>query len=414
MAQIQAEALDDAVQRYMMDPEARRDPYPLYDRLRSTDPLYRCAPLKTWYVTGYDEARAVLKDRRASTSPLHAYDYQAATGELGRARRQLGRMILWIDPPEHTRLRALIGRTFNPRGAERWHQRIDSWADEMADALVGRDEIDVLHEAGMPVPLWLTCELLGIPRSTGDDMMRWTARYMKMMNPSPSREEELAADQVFVEFDAVLAPFIEERMSGKVVREDLLDEFVAAEKEGKLTRDEVLAYSLILMVAAHETTASMLNNGIYTLMRHRDAWDAIVADHALIPGAIEEIIRFESPSRNAVLRWATEDIEVLGRTIPAGERIVTILSAANRDPRVFDDPGTFDIRRSPNRHIGFGMGGHVCLGAPLARMEATAILRALAQRFPRMELAGDAAWDDGYMMRILNGVRVRLEPNGAR
>ncbi len=406
--------LDDAIVEYMTRPEARWDPHPLYARMRRTAPVLRCDPLQTWFVTGYDEAKAVLKNVRASTSPTHAAGYEPNPAQMGRARQQLGKMILWIDPPDHTRLRALIGRTFNPRGAKHWADQLQRWSDELADSLADRDEISFLQDAGLPVPLWLTCDLLGLPRESSADLQRWTAIFLRLMEPEVSAEAEQAADRMFEEFDALLAPLIEERKAGTVRREDLLDEFVKAEEAGELSRDEMLAYSLILMVAAHETTASALTNGIYTLLRHPEAWEQIVADPSLIPGAFEEMIRFESPTRNAVSRWGTEDLEVGGTRIPAGEKIIVLLTAANRDPAVFDAPDVFDIHRSPNRHVGFSSGGHVCLGAPLARIEATEILRALSQRYPRMEIVGEPRWADGYMLRVLDELRVRLEPDATR
>jgi cytochrome P450 len=396
---------DEAVVDFLRDPESRVDPYPFYRRMREVDPVLHSPGLDMWIVTGYDETREVLRETRYSTAPRHAKGFRGV-GELSRARRGISQQVLYAEPPEHPRLRGLINRTFLPRAMERRRDEIGAMVDAALDVMNGRDEVEFMSEVAAKVPMLITCGLLGIPESEAPRLLHWTEGYLALLEPDATPDVEEAGGRVFDEFAAFVAPLIGERLAGPDPGDDLLGELVAAERDGQLTREELENYALILMVGAHETTAGMLTNGVITLLAHEGAWQALAADPDLAPGAVEELLRFESPSRNAVPRYSSEDLEAGGHVIPAGEKIVCILGAANRDPRIFEEPERFDMTRSPNRHIGFGFGAHACVGAPLARIELQESFRRLPARFPDIALAGPVAWRPSWTLRIPLALRL--------
>jgi cytochrome P450 len=398
------EEFDTAVQRFLTEPQLRADPYPFYRRMRETAPVYWSASLDAWFVTSFPGIQAVTRDPRWSHSRSSSMHFVAA--QQGYAQQMLGRMILFIDPPQHTKLRALITNTFSVRTSERQRPLIRSKIDDAVTTMIDRAEVDFLTDVATPLPLTLTCELLGLPYEDAPKLHAWTNAYVAMLEFAVSEEHAQRGDTAFHEFVDYLEPF--RAREAQAPSGNLTSDLVQAELAGELTADDVAAFCLFMMVGAHATTANMLTNAVLVMLQHPDQWARLQADPALAPTATEELLRWEAPARNLVSRWAATDLDLLGQPVHQGERVVGILGAANRDPAQFPDPETFDIGRSPNRHIAFGAGPHLCSGAALARIEVQEMLVALSRRCPALRITGDVTWDGSWTKRGLLGLLVSV------
>lgn len=383
------------------------DPYSLYHRMRTADPLHWSSAARAWVATGYAEVEHLTMDGRWSSSS-HTAGGASGARPCGHALDMIDKMVSHTDPPDHTRLRRLTNRTFSTRAAESRRSAVAVKANEVLDVLDTADEIDFVANIGLMFPFYLTCDLLGLPHEDIPQLHEWTRIYLTLMEPRLPEDRRRAGDQMFRDFAAYLEPFIAERRNG-VVKDDVLDDFVAAEKAGDLSRDELVASYFNIMVGSHETTANLIGNGLYALLSHADQWQLLVQnlDELLVP-AIEEILRFCASATNTLPRWAFDDVELAGHTVRKGEKVVPCLAGANRDPAVFPEPDTFDITRDSSRHLAFGKGKHLCLGAPFARVEAQEMLRAIALRFPTIELVSVGHWEPSWTMRGLASMIVRV------
>lgn len=372
-------------------PEMRADPYPLYHRLRSRDPVHQSFP-GVWILTRYADCVAVLRDpARFSSDSRNSDLYQAFRAARGREPTIMedtaGRTMLFIDPPDHTRLRNLVNKAFTARRIEALRPHIREIVRSLLDDIdnSGRDTFDLVNEVAYPLPVTVICEMLGVPSQDWDQFHRWSSALVVTLDPVMSDEVLGPANEAALAFADYFEQLLADRRAHP--RDDLLTAMIAAEDRGeRLTEQELLAMCILLLIAGHETTVNLISNGMLALLRHRDQLERFTESPGLIRSATEEFLRFDSPVQ-FLGRTLMEDVEIGDRHVRKGEQVVPVIGAANRDPAQFSEPDTLDIGRPDNRHLSFGGGIHFCMGAPLARAEGQIAIAELVARFPKLELA---------------------------
>ena len=399
-------------------PAFRRDPYPTYRQLRESAPLHRIERGRTrfWVLTRHADVVAVLRDARMSVErPLQPKAPPAVPGEdlaalhpVARALRVFARVMLFRDPPDHTRLRGLASKAFTPRMVEALRPRIAEIVDELLAPLEPGASFDVVAELAEPLPILVIAELLGLPASDRKDLKRWSDDLAAMLDGSIAQQHLAAAVRSGTEVIAYLRDHLEARR--RTPRGDLLSAMLAArERDENLDDEEILATALLVMGAGHETTTNLIGNGVLACVRHPASWALLRHEPGLLPSAVEEMLRHDSPVQ-ATSRVATIPFSCHGQTIPPGEEIGLLLGAANRDPAVFEAADQFDIRRADSRHVSFGFGIHFCLGAGLARLEAQLALGGLLARAPTLAMAcreDELEWRPGWLLRGLVRLPIR-------
>ena len=380
-------------------PEIRADPWPFFARLREAHPVHR-RPSGDWLLTRYDDCSGVLADPRCSSNPAH----EAKPSEGSPARREGSSLLLFLDPPDHTRLRRLVSKAFTPRRVEALRPRIAELVDSLLDEVAGERSFDVLAALGYPLPVIVICELMGVPKEDRNELKDWSTAASRLLDPDVEgdtlEQGLLGAMGLAGYFDSLF----EERR--KSPRDDLLSGLVAAEEEGdRLSADELRAITVLLFIAGHETTMNLIGNGTYALLQNPDQLALVRDDPDVGRTAIEELLRYDGPV-HATARVPTEDIEVGGTPIPKGDRMIVALGAANRDPAQFPDPDRLDVTRPDNRHLTFSHGIHFCLGASLARVEGQVAIPRLLQRFPDLQLAAEPSYREHLVLRGLTELRV--------
>ncbi|WP_031469239.1 cytochrome P450 family protein [Sciscionella sediminilitoris] len=388
-----------------------QDPYQLYDRLRAEQPV---APallphgLRVWIVSRYADARAALADPRLRKDSVRQQELSARQAEETNSTpvitEFLNSHMLNTDPPDHTRLRKLVGAAFTSRRVAELRPRITEIAGELLDALPRGEVVDLVHGFAYPLPITVICELLGVPESDRADFRSWTAT---LLNTGVGEQELAAASDAMVGYlDALIAA--KQRSPGQ----DLLSALIEArDADDRLDEDELRAMVFVLLVGGHETMVNLIGNGTLALLRNPDQLAALRADPAGLPAAIEEFLRYDGPVNFATFRFTTEDVPIGETTIPAGEFVVVALLSANRDARRFTDPRELDIDRATAGHLAFGHGVHYCVGAHLARAQAEIAFGMLLERFPEIRLAvspGELTWRHSTLMRGLEALPVRL------
>jgi cytochrome P450 len=382
-----------------------QDPHDLYGRLRREEPTTRVTTprgLKLWLVTRYDEARAVLTDPTISKSPEKVAKLFGSLGGRAYAQSLVGHM-LNSDPPDHTRLRKLVNKAFTTGTIDRLRPRIEQITDELLDELAKHDRADLLDSYAFLLPVTVICELLGVPRSDRDEFREWSDILM-----SAAEWEKLAAASASMA--AYLTGLIDRKRAEPA--DDMITALVQASDEGDhLSEQELVSMSFLLLVAGHETTVNLIGNGVYALLRNPDQLAQLRADPSLLPGAIEEFLRFDSPVDLTTLRVTTVPVQVGEVVVPADEVVMVSLVSANRDLDRFDRADELDVARKAAGHLAFGHGIHYCLGAPLARLEGQVAIGKLIDRFPDLALAVDPAgmrWRFSTLMHGLESLPVRL------
>lgn len=373
-------------------PEFLADPYPTLSRLREEAPVLNDERLDRWFVTRHADVRACLRDRRLGRNFRHVGSEEEFHAEPLDPRWQafwdMERWsLLWLEPPDHTRIRKLVAAAFTPRSVEAMRRPAAELADELLEPFLESRRMDILYDFAQPYSIALICQWLGVPLDRHRDLLDWSHATVKMYELDTTEEQAIAANAAAAAFRDYVVELTGERRRSP--REDLVSALVEARVDGgRLSDAEIMSTVIVLLNAGHEATVNTLGNGIRALMHHRDQWQRLVDGSVPAAAAIEELIRYDPPLQ-LFERWVLEEgVEVAGVPIPRGERIAMLFGAANRDPRVFAEPDVFDIGR-PNaaEHIGFGGGIHVCIGAPLARIELETSLRALVERCPNLELA---------------------------
>ena len=391
-------------------PSYEANPYPAYAALRAEDPVHFSAAIQAWVLTAYEDCERVLRDADTFSSSSYTASGQLATA-LQQQRREfpLGEVptVLNSDPPVHTRLRSLLNRAFTPRAIDGLRPHVEEIAASLlagADRAGGR--FDAVTGFAQPLPIIVIAELLGVPPSDRDRLKEWSTAIANTTNVLNTEPALAAARQATLELIAYMDEVVAQRRTAPGA--DIMTALVQAEEGGeRLSHDELLAFSILLLLAGHETTTNLIGNGLLALTEHPEQAARLRADPDLLPSAVEEFLRYDSSVQGAV-RFARQTAEVGGRTIEQGSTLLLLLGAANRDPAQFPDPDALDVARSPNRHLSFGRGIHFCLGAPLARLEGDIAFTALLDRFPELRLAEGGAQRSGTL--VLRGMgKLELE-----
>ena len=381
-----------------------QDPYPIYAALRSRAPVHRSRLLKAWLFTRHADVNAILRDHRR-------FGNDPRKGTL--SSRQLAMLpppneytMLLLDPPDHTRLRALVRKAFTPRAVHALESRIRSIMGALLDEIDDPAAFDLMQAVAWPLPVMVIAEMLGIPADDRGQFRIWSAQRARLLEPTIGRRERRAGEAASRAFDAYFRPIILQRRAEP--RDDIVSALVRAQDEGtRLNERETLNMLRLLLVAGNETTANLIGNGVLALLRHPEQLQRLREDPSLIPGAVEELLRFDPPAQ-ADLRRVLADCEVNGYPLRKRDNVVLLLGAANRDPEVFENPDRLDVGREQRSHLSFGGGIHHCLGAPLARLEGRIVLEMLLDRFKSMHLLADRPrFRRGMLLRGLRSLPVR-------
>jgi cytochrome P450 len=396
------------------DPATRDDPYPVFEDLRSECPVHRVRLADghdAWLVVGYEAARQALKDARLSKDMLAAMDADPDIVDEGLPGPAFARHMLAVDPPDHTRLRRLVAPAFAPSRIAALEPSIERIAHGLLDDLhVAGPEavVDLVAGYALPLPFRVIGALLGIPEQEQSSLQQRFRTLLQPWSGSPPREAVDASNSIVATLADLVAAC--RRRPGN----DLISLLVVAnEGDDRLTEQEVLSTLFQLIVAGHDTTTSLIGNGMVDLLDHPEQFRLLTAEGHRIPDAIEEFMRYSAPVPHATFRVTTDAVTLDGVEVPAGQQVLVCLAGANRDPAVRTDPMVLDVTRPPRAHLGFGHGIHFCLGAPLARLEARIAFSVLLGRFPNLRLAvprRDLQWShgDGLVLRGLAELPVRL------
>jgi cytochrome P450 len=390
----------------------RDDPFPLFDRVRQEGPVHDVTlpdGHRAFLVIGYGAAREALNHPDLSKDMLTALDRDGAVVAEGLPGPALARHMLSVDPPDHTRLRRLAAGAFRRARLDALEPRIRQLVDELLDR-VGAVEgpVDLVAGFARPLPFAVIGELLGVDRSDQERLAGWFATLFAPYAGSTPPPEAVEASNAILEY---LDDLVDTRWESP--SEDLVGDLVHACRDGLLTRQELLSTVFQLIVAGHDTTTSLIGNGVALLLQHPDQRDALVAEPELVRQAVEEMLRFDAPVHHATFRYAVRDVAIADVVVPAGVQVLVNLAAGGRDPARNADPTEFDVHRKGGAHVAFGHGVHHCLGAPLARLEAEIAFAELVRRFPQMRLAvppADLHWGhgDGLVLRGLSALPVLM------
>ncbi len=399
----------------LASPEFKANPFPFYARLRDEAPVHRmtlATKESAWLVTRYDDVAMVLKDERFAKDIANAMTPEQLR-RLPWFRKlfpSLRRNLVNLDPPDHTRLRALAQKVFTPRLMEQRRVRVERLTEELLDRVERRGTMDLVRDYALPLPTTIIAEILGVPVEDRNRFHRWSNAVLSA-GASPGRLWKGIPNAWAL--TRYIRTSLETRRAQP--RDDLISAFIQVEEGGAvLSESELVAMVLLLLVAGHETTVNLIGNGMLALLEHPEQFEKLRNDPSLIKPAVEEFLRYTSPVEIAPERFAREDVSVAGVTIPRGGLVFAVIASANRDARQFSEPDTLDITRDPNRHLSFGLGPHFCLGAPLARLEAQIAIVTLLRRLPnlRLKLRPDRLpWRRGLLLRGIESLPVSF---GAR
>lgn len=399
----------------LLTPEAVRDPYPLLAEMRRTEPVQYSERFRSWFVLRHDDVSEAFRDPRFSSDRISGFveaklqDPSVDEG-LRRTFAVLARWMVFKDPPDHSRLRRLVSRAFTPRAVEEMRGRIEHSAQDLLDDIVeAGGEADLVSAFAFPIPAIVIAEMLGVPPGDRDRFKVWSDQLNALVfgnldDPGRHARATEGMDELVAYLDRLVQQAQDEP------RDDLMTALVRARDEGDaLTHDEVIATCVLLLFGGHETTTNLIATGIHHLIEHPEQLAWVRDDSTHVRGAVEEMLRYDGPAK-AVVREVGEDLELRGRRLQAGQRVFLVPAAANRDPDVFERPDEFDVTRDANNHLGFGIGIHYCLGAPLARLEATIAIQAVLERLGALEHVDEALeWHPVLLNRGPKALRVRFD-----
>jgi cytochrome P450 len=382
----------------------REDPYPYYETYRGRERLLRVDDT-IWLSLGHADVTAMLRHPKLSSNESRATT-EAGCPHPGR----LAGSLLFMDPPDHTRLRRLVACAFTPKRVADLRRTSEAITaellDETAAAGASGDVVDLIRSLAYPLPVRTICSLLGVPEADEATFTRWSRGLARSLDPSVLRSAEV--DAAIADAESGLAAYLEDLLAVRRTRprDDLLSALLDVEADGdRISPDEVVDLALLLLVAGHETTVNLIGNGVLALLRAPDQLNLLRRAPDLVAGVVDELLRFDSPVQ-LTQRVATEDLDLVGCPVRAGDEIMLVLGAANRDPLVFAEPNRLDVTRDARRHVAFGGGIHHCLGAALAQLEGEVALSALLARFPRLELAGEPLRRPTFTLRGLESLPV--------
>jgi cytochrome P450 len=372
----------------LLRPDVLADPYPLFRRLRQEDPVHEDPGGRGWMVARYDDVAKILADRRFSAQRTLAMREGQDTSSAVRAA--LARQMLFLDPPDHTRLRSLFTKAFTPQRMEALKPQVAGLVEETLNrAADAGGDIDFIRDFAIPLPVTVIAQMLGVPTADRDHLRAWSVAFGKLINGRIlSAEESAEAQMGLLEFVKYFRELIAERRQRPA--DDMLSGLIEVEERGdRLNTEELIVNLILLLAAGHGTTTHLLGNGLLALSRHPAEWQRLVAAPSVAPAAVNELLRYDGPVQTTA-RLALEDIPLANKTIGKGQYVTVLLGSANRDDDHFADPDHLDLQRTEGRLLSFGHGIHTCLGAALARMETAVAFSALARRFPQLQVGGGA------------------------
>lgn len=388
------------------DPEFRENPYPIYHYLRSVEPIHQSFP-GMWVLTRYADAKSVLRDPRFCVEKrqknIQHKSHSLEHKNFDRLVQAIDKWLIFLDPPDHTRLRGLVSKAFSAASIKSLRSQIQQIADELIGKVRHQGFMDVISDYACPLPCNVIAAILGIPVEDWSKLYHWSDELSRILDPLRSMEDYEQMNKVALEFADYLKILIAQRQ--KSPQHDLLSTLIAVKDQGnKLSEEEIISVSMLLFFTGEETTVYFITNGMLTLLRHPEQMQQLKAEPALIYNALEEVLRYESPVQ-FTSRVATEDVDIDGITIRSGEKVLIALGAVNRDPAQFLDPDRFDITRANNSHLAFADGIHHCLGASLTRIEAEIAINTLIQQLPNLKLLQDKLeWRNKVALRGLKAL----------
>ena len=395
--------------RLVGDPVARANPYPVYEEIRRA-PSALAATTGFWLITGHSDCAQLL--RHPLLKRRHGDSWEARAEFSGGAGRpwfaEQSQSMLWLDNPDHGRLRGLVSKAFTPRYLSALKPQIEDAVKELIDKIVDKGETDIIADLALPLPMRVICGMLGVPEKDRESFRKWTVALAATLEPLPSEPVQDAADKAVLGFYEYFTDLIAERKGSP--GDDLLSRLIEVEQAGDgLSSLELIGVATLLLGAGFETTTNLIGNGTLALMQQRDQWEALVSDPSLAPNAVEEILRFDSPVQVAPPRIASQDFTHNGFDVEESHTIVCLIAAGNRDPEKFEDPAKLDIQRKDPAPLSFGGGPHYCLGAALARIEGAAVFKAMAERIPDLELTTDEPeWRETFNLRGLKALPAKI------
>lgn len=397
------------------DPLVMSNPFPVYERLREDDPVHWSPSLKSWIVTRYTDVRDLLLSDNLSVNRLVQFYATLPPADAALLKDIVHYLNLWVafrDPPDHTRLRRIMRHAFTSRAIDAMRPQITEITAMLLDRLAdsGKNEVDLIREYALQLPAFVIMDLLDVPRDMLDEFKTWSDDMATFIGGARnSKDKYQRAARGCQKMSAYFASLIKEHTENP--KQGFLMDLINAREDGDmLSHDELVATCILILFAGHETTTNLIGNAALLLLRHPDQLKKLKSNSELIDRAIEEVLRFDGPT-NALVRVAAKDHELHGRQIREGERVFVMVNSANRDPRAFENPEVFDITRQQNRHLTFGQGIHLCLGAKLAREEGRVAIEMLFSRFPDLALNPDAApeWLDAMVPRGTRSLPVLLK-----
>jgi cytochrome P450 len=397
---------------HLLDPEILASPYSLYRRLREESPVHWDPFLSAWVVTRYADVLTVLMRFSALRTPTPEQLNKMGLAALSPIARVMVQQMLFMDAPAHTRIRKLASAAFMPNRVEALRAHIQEITDSLLDSILPSGHMEAMKDFAIPLPAIVTAEMLGVPRADRDQLTEWSTDFAEMLgnfqhNPDRAPKVLRSVDEMTRYFRAKIKEMQRHPTEG------LIHSLYTAEVDGdRLSEEEVVANSIVTMVGGQETTTNLIGNGLLTLLRNPEQMKLLLFDNSLIPSAVEELLRYESPSQHTA-RKTPEDTVMGGKQIRKGQAVIAIMGAANRDPDRFEDPDRLDITRQDNRHLAFGWAAHFCFGAALARLEGQIAFETLLRRLPNLRLEpSPLVWRENLGLRGLKSLPLHFQTPG--
>src|SRR5712671_474591 len=385
---------------HLLDPEVLANPYPLYHRLRTEDPVHWDPFLHYWVVTRYEDVVRVLREFSAARTPTPEQLTSIGLSKLNPLAQVMVKQMLFLDPPSHTRIRGLASAAFTPGRVEALRSHIRDITRSLIQATAANGRMNIIAELAEPLPCIVTAEMLGVPVEDHPQLKLWSQDFAEMLGNFQHNPDH--ASRILKSTEEMTAYFRSAIRQEKLRPEGLVCSLRDAEIQGdRLSEEEVIANCIVTMVGGQETTTNLIGNGMLSLLRNPEQLQKLRADLSLIPSAVEELLRYESPSQHTA-RICPENTELGGKLIRKGQAVIAVMGAGNRDPERFPDPDRLDLGRTDNRHLAFGWASHFCFGAPLARIEGQLAFAALARRTTNLTLEpGPIVWRENLGLRGL-------------